>query len=73
MLEVVMHDDNELLGKTLAEIKLQKGVVVALLGRGDKVLVPTGATQLLAGDRVILFSLTSMMPDAAKIFGAEIK
>ena len=72
MLEVVLHEDNELLGKTLAQIKLQKGVVVALLGRGDKVLVPTGSTQLLAGDRVILFALTSMMPEAAKLFGAEI-
>ena len=73
MLEVVLHEDNELIGKTLAQIKLKKGVVVALLGRGGKVLVPTGATQLLAGDRVILFSLTSMMPEAAKLFGAEIK
>ena len=72
MLEVVLHEDNELIGKTLAQIKLQKGVVVALLGRGEKVLVPTGATELLAGDRVILFALTSMMPDAAKLFGAEI-
>ena len=58
-------------GKTLAEIRLQKGVVVALLGRGEKVLVPSGATQLLAGDRVILFALTSMMPDAARMFGAD--
>ena len=73
MLEVVLHEDNELIGNTLAQIKLKKGVVVALLGRGGKVLVPTGATQLLAGDRVILFSLTSMMPEAAKLFGAEIK
>ena len=73
MLEVILHEDNELIGKTLAQIKLQKGVVVALLGRGDKVLVPTGATQLLADDRVILFALTSMMPEAAKLFGAEIK
>ena len=72
MLEVVLHEDNELIGKTLAQIKLQKGVVVALLGRGEKVLVPTGATELLAGDRVILFALTSMMPEAAKLFGAEI-
>lgn len=72
MLEVVMHDDNELIGRTLAQIKLQKGVVVALLGRGEKVLVPTGATQILAGDRVILFALTSLMPEAAKLFGAEI-
>ncbi|MBQ7559472.1 MAG: Trk system potassium transporter TrkA [Synergistaceae bacterium] len=73
MLEVVLHDDNELIGKTLAQIKLKKGVVVALLGRGEQVLIPTGATQLLAGDRVILFSLTSMMPEAAKLFGAELK
>ncbi|MBQ9418932.1 MAG: Trk system potassium transporter TrkA [Synergistaceae bacterium] len=73
MLEVVLHADNELIGKTLAQIKLKKGVVVVLLGRGERVLVPTGATELLAEDRVILFSLTSMMPEAAKLFGAEIK
>ena len=70
MLEVVMPENNALIGKTLAELKLQKGVVVALLGRDDKVLVPTGATKLLAGDHVILFALTSMMPEAAKLFSA---
>lgn len=73
MLEVVMPENNTLVGKTLAEIKLQKGVIVALLGRGDKVLVPTGATRLLAGDHVILFALTSMMPQAAKLFSANIQ
>ena len=73
MLEVILPENLDLLGKTLAEIKLQKGVVVALLGRGEKVLVPTGATQLLAGDRIILFALTSMMPEAAKLFGADLE
>ena len=73
MLEVVLHEDVELVGKTLAQIKLKKGVVVALLGRGERILVPTGATQLLAGDRVILFALTSMMPQAAKLFGADME
>ena len=72
MLEIVLHEDVALVGKTLAQIKLKKGVVVALLGRGDKVLVPDGNTQLLAGDRVILFALTSMMPEAAELFGAEV-
>ncbi len=71
MLEVVMPENNPLIGKTLAEIKLQKGVVVALLGRNDKVLIPTGATKILAGDHVIIFALTSMMPDAAKLFSAD--
>ena len=70
MLEVVMPENNALIGKTLAELKLQKGVVVALLGRDEKVLVPTGATKLLEGDHVILFALTSMMPEAAKLFSA---
>ena len=72
MLEIVLHEGVSLTGKILAQIKLQKGVVVALLGRGDKVLVPDGNTQLLAGDRVILFALTSMMPQAAELFGAEL-
>ena len=73
MLEVVLPENLDLIGKTLAEIKLQKGVVIALLARGERVLVPSGATQLLAGDRVILFALTSMMPDAAKLFGADME
>ena len=72
MLEVVMKEDNDLIGKTLMELHLQKGVIVALLGRGDDVVVPTGATKILAGDHVILFALTSMMPEAAKLFGAEL-
>ena len=73
MLEVVIPEDNELTGRTLADIKLQEGVIVALLGRGDDVLVPTGATRILAGDHVILVALTSLMPEAAKLFGAELK
>ena len=73
MLEVVIQEGNELTGRTLADIKLQKGVIVALLGRGDDVLVPTGANRLLAGDHVILFALTSLMPEAARLFGAELK
>lgn len=72
MLEVVLPGDISLIGKTLAQIKLQKGAVVALIGRGDKVLVPTGATQMLAGDHVILFALTEMMPETAKLFGAKL-
>ena len=71
MLEVVLPEDLPLCGKTLAQIKLHKGAVVALIGRGDDVLLPTGATELLQGDHVILFALTDMMSDTAKLFGAD--
>ncbi|MBQ3397514.1 MAG: Trk system potassium transporter TrkA [Synergistaceae bacterium] len=71
MLEVVLSEDVPLCGKTLAEIKLKKGAVVALIGRKNEVLVPDGSTYLLPGDHVILFALTEMMPETAKLFGAE--
>ena len=73
MLEVVLPEGNMLIGRTLAEISLKKGAVVALIGRGDKVLVPTGSTRLEASDHVILFALTSMMPETAELFGAKLQ
>ena len=68
MLDFKMSENNKLVGKTLIELKLPKGVIIALLERNREVLVPTGATKLLAGDRVILFALTSMMSEYAELF-----
>lgn len=71
MLEVILTESLPLCGKTLAEIKLKKGAVIALIGRKNEVLVPSGSTMLLPGDHVILFALTEMMPETAKLFGAK--
>ena len=70
MLEIVLPEGLEITGKTLAELKLPKGSIIALIGRGDEVLVPTGATDLRIGDHVILFSLKTRMNETAKLFGA---
>jgi len=43
---------------TLSEIKLPRGVLVAALKRGDRLLVPRGADQVEPGDRVLLTSTT---------------
>ncbi len=43
---------------TLSEIKLPRGVLVAALKRGDRLLVPRGADQAQPGDRVLLISTT---------------
>jgi trk system potassium uptake protein TrkA len=43
---------------TLSEIKLPRGVLVAALKRGDRLLVPRGADQVEPGDRVLLISTT---------------
>ena len=71
MLEVSLPENAPVTGMTLAELKLVKGVLVALIGRGDEVLVPSGNTRLLAGDHVIIFALSELMPSAAELFGAS--
>ncbi len=71
MLEVVLPSEAPVTGRTLAEIRLGKGAVVALIGRGNEVLLPAGNTRLIENDHVILFALSEMMPSAAELFGAE--
>ena len=71
MLEVLLPENAPVTGRTLADIKLGKGAVVALIGRGDNVLLPAGNTKLMTGDHVILFALADIMPKTAKLFGAE--
>ena len=72
MLEVSLRKDVSVVGHTLAELKLRKGAVVALIGRGDEILIPGGATELREGDRVILFAVSDIMNDTAELFGAEL-
>ena len=45
---------NALIGKMMRELNLPDGVLVALIRRGDTVLVPRGSTVLEAGDRITI-------------------
>ena len=71
MLEVELPHQAPVTGRTLADIRLGKGAVVALIGRGEQVLLPSGNTMLRENDHVILFALSEIMPGTAKLFGAE--
>lgn len=71
MLEVELPFGHPLAGRPLMELGLPKGVLVALLGRGNRVSVPTGVTRLQGGDHLILFASTSQMKMAAELFSEE--
>ena len=71
MLEVSLPENAPVTGKTLAQIKLAKGSVVALIARGENVIFPDGNTELKTGDNVILFALSEIMPSTAELFGAS--
>jgi trk system potassium uptake protein TrkA len=42
----------------LSEIKLPRGVLVAALQRGEKLLVPRGSDRVEPGDRVLVITTT---------------
>ncbi|NLL37210.1 MAG: Trk system potassium transporter TrkA [Fretibacterium sp.] len=71
MLELAMPEGSELIDIPLAQLKLPKGVLVALVGRGENVFVPTGATRLRAGDHMILFATTALMQEVVRLFEGE--
>ncbi|MDR2137222.1 MAG: Trk system potassium transporter TrkA [Synergistaceae bacterium] len=69
MLEVVLSEKHPAEDIPLSELRVPKGVLVALVGRKKGVFVPDGTTRLKGGDHVILFASTAQMPTAADFFG----
>lgn len=56
-LSLVLRQDGptaQLIGRTLAQIRLPEGSLVALLRRGDEMMVPRSNTQLLEHDRMTI-------------------
>lgn len=56
-------------GKTLAELRLQRGAVLVSIERDGEVFAPNGQTRLEAGDEVLLFILpVSMTEEVLRLF-----
>ncbi|MBR6503530.1 MAG: hypothetical protein IKT15_00960 [Firmicutes bacterium] len=53
VLEVIAQPDMMITGKMLKDLDFPKGVLVSLIYRDNSTIVPTGNTQIKAGDRLI--------------------
>ncbi len=61
-----------MIGKTLREIDLPEGSLVAMLRRGDDVIVPRGRTVLHAGDRLTIIGEPDAIAEThTRYFGGE--
>lgn len=65
--EIIVGKDLPIVGKSLKELKLPKGIIIGAQVREGKVVIPNGDSVLLAGDRIVIFSLTEDLP-SLKIF-----
>ena len=50
---------NDLAGKKLSEIKMKQGMLVMLIKRDMKYLIPNGSTILLEGDKLLIIEETN--------------
>lgn len=71
VVEVTIPDDSSVVGKTIMNIGLPKGALLALLARGNELVVPYGNTELKGGDRVIIFSNSKILPRAVDMLGVR--
>ena len=54
--EFIVGEKSACVGKTLAELRLKPGILLAAVVRGGKSFLPNGKTSLEPGDKVIVVS-----------------
>jgi trk system potassium uptake protein TrkA len=65
-IEIVALDTSDLVNKPLRGIKFPRGAIIGAVVRDTEIIIPTGDTIILPGDRVIIFTLTSAIPSVEK-------
>jgi trk system potassium uptake protein TrkA len=66
--EVIVQEGAPVAGKRLMDAKLPRECLVCAYVRGDKVVIPDGASVLQAGDQVVLFIQTDFSKKVIKYF-----
>ena len=67
IIEVLATPGMMMVGDTLKNLKLPKGVLIASIYRQGEVIIPNGDARIKNGDRVIIFSLLSDIADLEKL------
>lgn len=66
--EIMIGKGLTIIGKTLKELKLPKGLIIGALVRGEDVFIPNGDTYIKENDRIVVFSLTEDLPNLKMFF-----
>lgn len=67
LVEVVVPDDSAVAGKMILDLPLPESVLVVLVSRGGRFLVPRGATHLAGGDRLLLLADEPSLAEVERI------
>jgi cell volume regulation protein A len=68
IVDYLVGPDSRAAGRTVRELALPAGVVIALVSRGSDIVPPQGSTRLNAGDHVIIILKPHVRPLVDRIF-----
>lgn len=64
--EAIALETSDLVGRPLREADFPKDAIVGALVRNSEVIIPDGSTIIQPGDRVMIFALTTAIPEVEK-------
>lgn len=66
--EIIIEKGLPIIGKTLKELDLPKGIIIGAVVRNDNVFIPNGETYMKENDRIVVFSLKEDLTNLKMFF-----
>lgn len=66
--EIIVGKDISVVGKSLEELKLPKGIIIGAIVHDGQVIIPNGKTRIYENDRIVVFCLTENLDDLKVFF-----
>ncbi len=73
VIELEALETSPLVGRAIKDIELPDDVMIGALVREGEVIIPTGASEVKADDRVILFAATAAVKKVEKMFSVRLE
>ena len=72
-IEAEALETSDLVNKPLKKLKFPKNAILGAILRDDELVVPTGDSIIYPGDRVIIFALSSAVPQVEKMLMVKLE
>ncbi len=68
VIEIVATEDSDVVKKPLRNLEFPKGAIIGAMVRNENVIIPSGKSMIMPGDRIIIFSSTEALPKVEKFW-----
>jgi trk system potassium uptake protein TrkA len=71
VVEIIPQEGTPIVNKPLKDVGIPKGVIIGAIFRDDQIIIPNGNSMIKSTDRVIVFTLESLIEQVKKLFNAN--